>query len=182
MLSLNDNFTAIWEAAMPQTLWLLLRWEQTRQGVNIKFSSACQGINRCNRNCVQVGRRRVQTSEWPCVLAVCQGLNKICRYIFFTSLLWCYSKLQSNLLLLLRALSTSQSCVEWWWQRNQPQTKGKNRLFHLLLTAVLMKCSAESFQMALPFPLSKFLKSLKVNLSSMCDMNNEMLLNVNFIK
>lgn len=50
---------------------------------------------------------------------------------------------------------------------------------HLVLTAVVRKCSAGSFQMAPPFPLSKFLKSLKVNLSSMCDMNNEMLLNVN---
>lgn len=165
---------------MPWTLWLLLRWEQTRQGVNIKFSSACQGINQCSRNCAEEGRRRVQPSEWPCVLAVCQGLNKICRYISYRSLLWCYSKLQSNLLLLLRALSTSQSCVGWWWQRNQPQTKGEKEMrLHLVLAAVVMKCSAGSFQMALPFPLSEFLKSLKVNLSSMCDMNNKTLLNVN---
>lgn len=39
-----------------------------------------------------------------------------------------------------------------------------------------MKCSAASSQMALPI---KFVKSLEVNLSSMSDMNNKMLLNVN---
>jgi len=50
---------------------------------------------------------------------------------------------------------------------------------NLVLTVTVTKYSAGSFQMALPFPLRKFLKSLEVNLSSMSDVNNKMLLNEN---